>query len=70
MDSIDSGKNDPIEDLKFSVVSKPKAVVCPEVLLRQLRIYEEVLSKSTGSLPYRQQVQLNAITEALAILKE
>ncbi len=43
-------------------------IQCPEYLLRQLRVYEELLSKSTGSLPYRQQIQLNAITEASAIL--
>ena len=69
MDAIDSRKADPIEDVKFAIVRKPKAVVCPEVLLRQLRVCEELLSKSTGSLPYRQQIQLNAITEALATLK-
>jgi hypothetical protein len=69
MDAIDSRKADPIEDVKFSVVRKPKTVACPEILLRQLRVCEELLSRSTGSLPYRQQVQLNAITEALATLK-
>lgn len=69
MDAIDSGQTDSIDNVKFTVVRKPKDVVCPEVLLRQLRAYEELLSKSTGSLPYRQQVQLKAITEALAILK-
>jgi hypothetical protein len=40
-----------------------------EYLLRQLRAYEELLSKSTGSLPYRHQIQLNAITEALAVVQ-
>lgn len=69
MDAIDSGRADPIDDVRLKVVRKPKDVVCPEHLFRQLRVYEELLSKSTGSLPYRQQVQLNTITEALAILK-
>ncbi len=68
MDAIDSGRADAIEGVKFSVVRKPKQVICPEHLLRQLRVYEELLSKSTGSLPYRQQVQLNSITEALVVL--
>jgi hypothetical protein len=44
-------------------------VDAPEHLLRQLRVYEELLSKSTGSLPYRHQIQLNAITESLAIIR-
>jgi len=37
--------------------------------LRQLRAYEEMLSRSTDSLPYRHQIQLNAITESLAIIR-
>jgi len=69
MDAIDSKRTDPILDVKLSVVRKPKPVICSEVLLRQLRVCEEMLSKSTGSLPYRPQVQLNSITEALATLK-
>ena len=68
MDAIDSKKTDYIETVKFSLIRKPKDVACPEQMLRQLRVCEELLSKSTGSLPYRQQVQLNAISEALAIL--
>ena len=69
MNTIDSGKPDTIEKVKFELKRKPKEIVCPEILLRQLRVYEEMLSKSTGSLPYRQQIQLNSITEALAILR-
>jgi hypothetical protein len=69
MDAIDSGKPDPIERVKLSVKRKPQAVYCPDYLLRQLRVYEELLSKSTGSLPYRQQVQLKAITEAHVVLR-
>lgn len=68
MKAIDSGKSDTIENAKFTIVRKPKDIICPEHLLRQLHVYEESLSKSTGSYPYRQQVQLNAITEALAVL--
>jgi hypothetical protein len=48
---------------------KPRKITCPPPLLRQLRAYEELLSRSTGSLPYRHQIQLNAITEAHAILR-
>lgn len=70
MDAIDSRKTDYIENVKFNVFRKPKAIKCPEHLLRQLRVYEELLSKSTGSLPYRQQVQLNAIAEAVATLNK
>ncbi len=35
-------------------------------MLVQLRAYEKLLSNSTGSQPYRHQIQLNSITEALA----
>ena len=31
--------------------------------------YEESLSRSTGSLPYRHQIQLNAIDESQVILR-
>ncbi len=55
--------------MRFRVVRKPKPVSCPPHLLRQLRAYEELLSKSTGSLPYRHQIQLNAITESLAVMR-
>jgi hypothetical protein len=44
-------------------------VSTPEYLLRRLRAYEELLSKSTGSLPCRHQIQHNAITEALAAIQ-
>jgi hypothetical protein len=44
MKAIDSGKNDAIENVKFEFKRKSKEVVCPEVLLRQLRVYEELLS--------------------------
>jgi len=59
----------PIEKVKFKVKKRPRPVKCPEYLLRQLRAYEELLSKSTGSLPYRHQIQLNAITEASAVIR-
>lgn len=68
MDAIDARLPDSVERVKFVVRRRPKAVLCPRHLFRQLRAYEELLSKSTGSLPYRHQIQLNAITESLAIL--
>ncbi|MBN1357568.1 hypothetical protein JW988_02255 [Candidatus Bathyarchaeota archaeon] len=69
MKSIDAKTPDPIEKVKMSIKKRPKEVFCPEHLLRQLHICEELLSKATGSLPYRHQIQLNAITEALAVLR-
>jgi hypothetical protein len=69
MRAIDAKKPDQIETVKMVVKRRPKAVFCPEHLLRQLHVCEELLSKSTGSLPYRHQIQLNSITEALALLR-
>ena len=69
MNSIDARLPDLIENVRFKVVRKPKDVVCPEHLLRQLRAYEELLSRSSGSQPYRHQIQLNSITEVLAVLR-
>jgi hypothetical protein len=69
MKAIDTKKPDPIETVKMIVKKRPKKVFCPEHLLRQLHVCEELLSKSTGSLPYRHQIQLNAITEALSVLR-
>jgi hypothetical protein len=69
MNDIDSKKPDPIDRVRFQVNKRPKTVSTPEHLLRQLRVYEELLSKSTGSLPDRHQIQLNAITQSLAIIR-
>ena len=69
MKAIDAKKPDLIETVKMLVKKRPKSVLCPEYLLRQLHVCEELLSKSTGSLPYRHQIQLNSITEALVILR-
>jgi hypothetical protein len=65
---IDAKVPDPIEKVRMKVIKRPKAVVCPEPLLRQLHVCEELLSKCTGSLPYRHQIQLNALVEASAVL--
>jgi len=69
MDGIDAKKLDSIAEVKFKVKRRPKELIAHENLLRQLRAYEELLSKSTGSLPYRQQIQLNAVTEGLAVVR-
>jgi len=69
MDDIDAKKLDCITEVKFKVNRRPKEVVAPEYLLRQLRAYEDLLSARSGSLPYRHQIQLNSITESLAVLR-
>ena len=68
MDGIDAKKPDPIRELQFKIKKDPDRITTPEQLFRQLRAYEELLSKSTDSLPYRHQIQLNAINESLAVL--
>ena len=68
MGDIDARIPDSIDNFKFKVVRKSKMVVCPELMLRQLRAYEELLSSSSGSLPYRPPIQLNSITEVLVVL--
>jgi hypothetical protein len=69
MDDIDAKRPDVIDKVRFQIGRHPKMVSAPEHLLRQLRVCEELLSKSTDSLPYRHQIQLNAITESLAIVR-
>ena len=69
MDYIDTKKLDQITKTKFTIQRKPPEINNPNHLLRQLRVYEQMLSKSTDSLPYRHQIQLNSITESLAILR-
>ena len=69
MNDIDAKKPDSIERIRFQISKHPKMVSAPDHLLRQLRVCEALLSKSTGSLPYRHQIQLNAITESLAIVR-
>jgi len=69
MDDIDAKRPDSIGKVKLVIKRQPKPIKTPENMLRQLRAYEESLSASTGSLPYRHQIQLNAITESLAIIR-
>ena len=69
MNNIDLKKPDPIGKVKFEIRRRPRIIKCPDHLLRQLRAYEELLSKSSGSLPYRHQIQLNGIAEASAVLR-
>jgi hypothetical protein len=69
MDDIDAKRPDPVPELELRVKKKATPVLCTDHLLRQLRAYEDSLSRSTGSLPYRHQIQLNAIAECLAVLR-
>jgi len=69
MGDIDARKPDGVSRMSFKVNRHPKDVRAPEHLFRQLRAYEELFSKSTDFLPYRHQIQLNAITEALTIIR-
>jgi hypothetical protein len=69
MDDIDTRRPDPLPALELRVNKEAMPVLCSDHLLRQLRAYEESLSRSTGSLPYRHQIQLNAIAESLVILR-
>lgn len=67
--NIDSGQPDSIAKLKLKPNRNPKEIIMPEYLLRQLHVYQDSLSKSSGSLPYRHQIQLIALAEALAVWK-
>jgi len=71
MKDIDMKKRDCLESVKLSVVKRaPRTVIMPPRLLSQLHVYEELLGKNSGCLPYRHQIQLNALAESLAVLTE
>ena len=71
MKDIDMKKRDCLASVKLSVVKRtPGTVAMPPRLLSQLHVYEELLGKNSGCLPYRHQIQLNALAESLAILTE
>jgi hypothetical protein len=69
MNNINARLPDAIDKVKLEVKKRPRMVECPEHLLRQLRQIEENLALHSGSLPYRHQIQLNAMTEALAVMR-
>lgn len=48
-DSIDAKLPDLLEKVRFKVEHHPPSVICPTHLLRQLRAYQDILSKSTDS---------------------
>ncbi len=68
-DSIDRKQTSSTEKVRLKLVRNPPEISCPPPLMRQLRAYEDNLSALTDSAPYRHQIQLNAITEALAVIK-
>jgi hypothetical protein len=70
MDFIERREPDLIHKVKLKIKRNPHKVEMPGHLLRQLRAYEEMLGKSSGSTPYRHQIQLIGLTEALAILRD
>jgi hypothetical protein len=69
-DFLEKRLPDPINKVKFKIKRKPPPIEIPQILSKQLRIYEELLAKSTESTAYRATIQLISMTEALAVLRE
>ena len=69
MKAIDSRLATPLGETRLNVVKRPKEVIWHPELLEQLRVYEEYLGKWSDATPYRAQIQLNALVEALAVRK-
>jgi hypothetical protein len=60
--NIESKK--PFLNFKINVNKKIKTINSNPKLLNQLRLYEIILAKEAGSLPYRQVIQLNTLAES------
>jgi hypothetical protein len=69
-DFLEKRLPDPIHKVRFKIKRKPPPIEIPQTLSKQLRIYEELLAKSTESTAYRATIQLISMTEALAVLRE
>lgn len=67
---LEQRKPDPIYKVKLKIKKNPPKIEIPYHLLNQLRVYEELLGKSTSSTPYRAVIQLVSLTEALAVLRD
>ena len=53
----------------YTINKKPSSIKTSPVLLHQLSVYGEVLGKETRAMPYRADIQLHTLAEALAIIE-
>lgn len=67
--NIENKINDNIRDHKYIINKYPQPVKTSPVLLHQLSVYGELLGKDTRAMPYRADIQLHTLAEALAIIE-
>lgn len=67
--SLENKIQDTIRNHGYRVNKYPSPVKTSPVLLHQLSVYGEALGKETRAMPYRADIQLHTLTEALAIIE-
>ncbi|MGB8781373.1 MAG: hypothetical protein WCD81_12090 [Candidatus Bathyarchaeia archaeon] len=69
MNNLENKVSDTIRNHPYVINKNPSPVKTSPVLLHQLSIYGEALGKETRAMPYRADIQLHTLAEALAIIE-
>ena len=67
--SLENKIQDSIRNREYILNKHPSPIKTSPVLLHQLSIYGEALGKETRAMPYRADIQLHTLAEALAIIE-
>jgi hypothetical protein len=69
IDNLENKREDTLGKHKYIINKYPQPVKTSPVLLHQLSVYGEALGKDTRAMPYRADIQLHTLAEALAIIE-
>lgn len=69
INNLENKISDTLLNQDYRIVKNPSPVKTSPVLLHQLSVYGEILGKETRAMPYRADIQLHTLAEALAIIE-
>jgi hypothetical protein len=67
--NLENKIQDTLRNHKYIINKNPQPVKTSPILLHQLSVYGEVLGVKTRAMPYRADIQLHTLAEALAIIE-
>jgi hypothetical protein len=67
--NLENKIEDTLRKHEYIINKYPQPIKTSSVLLHQLSVYGEALGKDTRAMPYRADIQLHALAEALAIIE-
>ena len=67
--NLENKREDTLRKHEYIINKCPQPVKTSPILLHQLSVYGEALGKNTRAMPYRADIQLHTLAEALAIIE-